>query len=161
MEHPTHRSQIFWATPPASGGVNPFVPRSTFACESGDICRRRVQWCRQPGLCILVFLYPRILVYPCTSFAFNHVERREKRRLVFAKSFRACAEGLLFWIWVCLSLIINNENGGVKSCRCSMPNAGICHSRTGKGFCSAAASKGVACRQGAGRTLETSNWSTC
>lgn len=71
-----------------------------------------------------------------TSFAFNHVERREKRRLVFAKSFNACEsraqeqrEGLLLvWVWSglgCLSLIINNENDGVKSCRCAMPNAGI------------------------------------
>lgn len=92
--------------------------------------------------------YSVLRVYPsCTSFAFNHVERREKQRLVFAKSFSACrsprgrrqesggrTQKGCSGNWVCLSLIINNENGGVKSSRCSMPNAGICHSWAGKGF---------------------------
>lgn len=71
-----------------------------------------------------------------SSSAFNHVERREKRRLVFAKSLSACTakriqsvsqseeKGCLL-SRLSLSLIINNENGGVKSCRCAMPNAGI------------------------------------
>lgn len=83
-----------------------------------------------------------MLPHPSASFAFNHVERREKRRLVFAKSFSACEKGCLGlgstrgccstpglgWAGLGLSLIINNENDGVKSCRCAMPNAGISHS---------------------------------
>lgn len=93
-----------------------------------DVAAEQPPSCRTPSSCSLLL---------STSFAFNHVERREKRRLVFAKSFSACEsraqeqyseKGCFDWVWSglgCLSLIINNENDGVKSCRCAMPNAGI------------------------------------